>query len=311
MFFGPFILKIFRFYKMKVEKRIHSRGIRVLLGLCLLVSYSFAQTPDVFRFEYMLMPRNSDEAKLSRIKLVANVPIKIGKNDNIIFGGEYNRMAFDLRRKEPYNDVVTRTFHVADLNLAYILQYNQDWRFVGVLTPRLSSTLTNDIGEGDVSLNATVGAIRDMPELEKPTRLVLGLAYNSTVAVRVPLPIIYFEKRFHPNWAYVVGAPKSGMKYFINERHMLQTEFILDGYYVNLQNAVISSDSGVASSISTSVALFTFGYQYSVANNIFFYGYAGHTLFQAGVLRDDDRNNIFTLNDEPSFYFRAGFRIGI
>jgi len=44
------------------------------------------------------MPRNTAEAKLSRIKLVANLPIKVGKNDNIIVGGEYNRIAFDLNR---------------------------------------------------------------------------------------------------------------------------------------------------------------------------------------------------------------------
>jgi len=283
----------------------------IVFGLFLSINSSFAQTPDVFRLEYMLMPRNTAEAKLSRIKLVANLPIKIGKNDNIIVGGEYNRIAYDLNRRTPYDDVITETFHVADLNMAYILQYNQDWRFVGVVTPRLSSTLTNHIGKGDVSVNVTVGALRDRPKLEKPTRLVLGIAYNSTVAVRVPLPLVYYEKRFHPNWAYVVGAPKSGMKYFFNDKHMLQTEFILDGYYVNLQNTVISSDSGVASSISTSVALFTLGYQYAVAKNIFFYGYAGHTLFQAGVLRDDERKDIFTLNDQPSFYFRTGFRIGI
>jgi hypothetical protein len=34
-------------------------------------------------------------------------------------------------------------------------------------------------------------------------------------------------------------------------------------------------------------------------------------LFQAGVLRNDEREDIFTLNDQPSFYFRTGFRIGI
>tara|TARA_R110000823_G_scaffold54515_1_gene133834 strand:- start:587 stop:1474 length:888 start_codon:yes stop_codon:yes gene_type:complete len=294
-----------------LEMGIRIKGRAFLLGFLLSVNFCFAQTPDVFRLEYMLMPRNTAEAKLSRIKLVANMPIKVGKNDNIIVGGEYNRIEYDLNRRTPYDDVITETFHVADLNMAYILQYNQDWRFVGVVTPRLSSTLTNDIGQGDVSVNVTVGALRDRPKIDKPTRLVLGIAYNSTVAVRVPLPLVYFEKRFHPNWAYVVGAPKSGMKYFFNEKHMLQTEFILDGYYVNLQNTVISSDSGVASSISTSVALFTLGYQYAVAKNIFFYGYAGHTLFQAGVLRNEEREDIFTLNDQPSFYFRTGFRIGI
>ena len=283
----------------------------MVLVFMVLWGLGFSQTPDIIRVEYMWMPRNDADAKLSRMKLVVNVPIKVGESDNIILGSEYNRMAFDLIRGTPYNDEIKRDFHVVDLNMAYVFQYNTDWRFVGVVTPRISSTLENPLEKGDMSVNVTVGAILDKPQAEKPSRLVLGVAYNSTVALRVPLPVIYYEKRFHPNWTYVVGAPKSGIKYHFNERHLLQTEFILDGYYVNLQGAVIGSDSGVASSISNSAALATFGYQYSLAKNIFLYGYVGHTLFQDNALRDYDRNNIFTLNDEPSFYFRTGFRIGI
>lgn len=298
---------------MKGKTRFQFRWMRVgaILTIIMSCNYTFAQTPDIVRVEYMLMPRNNADAKLSRIKLVANVPIKVREKDNIILGAEYNRIAFDLIRDEPLNDRVIDNFHVVDLNLAYVYQYNPEWRFVGVLTPRISSTLNNPLEKGDVSLNTTVGAIMDKPDADKPTRLVLGIAYNSTVALRIPLPIVYYEKRFHPNWTYVVGAPKSGMKYHFNEKHMLQTEFILDGYYVNLQSSVISPDSGLASSISTSAALVTFGYQYALAKNMFFYGYVGHTLFQDNVLRDQERNDIFTLNDEPSFYLRTGFRIGI
>ncbi|XHP74653.1 hypothetical protein KCTC52924_02415 [Arenibacter antarcticus] len=298
---------------MKLMMILRIKLMRLAIAIVFIMSFSFvsAQTPDIFRLEYMLMPRNSADAKLSRVKLVVNVPIKVREKDNIIIGAEYNRIAFDLLRGEPFNDEIKDYFHVLDLNMAYVYQYNADWRLVGVLTPRLSSTLNNPLEKGDVSINATVGAILDRPLADKPTRLVLGIAYNSTVALRIPLPIIYYEKRFHPNWSYVVGAPKSGVKYHFNEKHMLQTEFILDGYYVNLQSSVISSDSGLASSISTSAALVTFGYQHTLAKNMFLYGYIGHTLFQDGVLRDQERNDIFTLNDEPSFYFRTGFRIGI
>ena len=92
---------------------------------------------------------------------------------------------------------------------------------------------------------------------------------------------------------------------------MIQIEFILDGYFVNLQNSTILPDAGFASSISSSAALATIGYQYNLSKVMSVYGYMGHTLFQTGVLRDEDRNDIFTINDDPSFYFRAGFRIGL
>ena len=272
---------------------------------------AFAQSPDIFRLEYMLMPKNKAEAELSRYKLVANVPLKVRDTDNIIIGTEYNYLAYDIGDNAPFDNEGIKNLHIIDLNLAYVYKYKDDWRFIGVLTPRLSSTLTNSLENGDVSVNVTVGAFKDKQQIDKPIRLVLGIAYNSTVALRVPLPIIYFEKKFHPKWTYVVGVPKMGLKHHLKENHMIQTEFILDGYFVNLQNNIILPNTGFASSISSSAALITIGYQYNISKNMSFYGYAGHTIFQDGVLRDQDRNDIFTLNDEPSLYFRTGFRIGI
>ena len=40
-----------------------------------------------------------------------------------------------------------------------------------------------------------------------------------------------------------------------------------------------------------------------VHKNMSFYGYAGHTWFQKAVLPNQDRNDIYTLNDELSLYF--------
>ncbi|MBM1106361.1 hypothetical protein JQC67_09455 [Aurantibacter crassamenti] len=275
-------------------------------------AFCIAQTPDVFRAEYMFMPRNDAGAELSRIKLVANVPIKLKDSHNLIIGSEYNRLAYDLQRNDiKLSEEGLNFFHIIDFNLAYVHRYNNEWRLIGVLTPRLASTLTNPLENGDFSFNATIGGFRDRQNIDKPTRLVIGISYNSTVTPRIPLPFLYYEKRFHPKWTYVIGAPKTGMKYHINDKQLIQTEFILDGYFVNLQNSTILPDAGFASSISSSAALATIGYQHNLSKIMSVYSYMGHTLFQAGVLRDKDRNDIFTLNDDPSFYFRAGFRIGL
>lgn len=294
---------------METKKRI----LIVLATFLFAATLGFAQTPDIFRAEYMMMPRNDQGAKLSRIKLVVNVPIALKDSKNtIIIGGEYNRLGYGLRREGVPSEVEgLRHLHVADLNLAYVYRYNEFWRIIGVVTPRLSSTLGQPIGKGDISFNVTAGVLREKKNVDKPSKLVLGIAYNSTVALRVPLPIVYYEKRFHKHWTYVVGAPKTAIKYHINEKHQLQSEFILDGYYVNLQNSIILPGGGAATSISSSAALATFGYQYAIKKSAFLYIYGGHTLFQKGVLRNSDRDDIFTLNDGPSFYMRAGFRIGL
>jgi len=271
-----------------------------------------AQTPDIFRAEYMMMPRNDHDAKLSRLKLVANVPITLKDSNSIIIGGEYNRLSYGLSRDGiPEQIKGLRHLHVVDFNLAYVYKYNEFWRIIGVVTPRLSSTLGDPIEKGDISFNVTGGVLREKKHVDKPSILVLGIAYNSTVALRVPLPIVYYERRFHENWTYVVGVPKTAIKYHFNEKHQLQSEFILDGYYVNLQNSIILPGGGAAASISSSASMGTLGYQYAIRKSAFLYVYGGHTIFQKGVLRNSDRDDIFTLNDGPSFYMRAGFRIGL
>ncbi len=289
----------------------HDKVVVSILLCTFFIARVTAQSPDIFKSEYMLMPKNKADVELARFKLVANVPLKVRQTDNIIIGAEYNYLSQELGENITFDNKRIKRLHVIDLNLAYVYKHNEAWRFIGVATPRLSSTLTNSIENGDVSVNVTMGVFKDQQNLDKPMRLVLGMTYNSTVSLRIPLPFVYYEKRFHPKWTYVIGVPKTGLKHHLNKNHMIQTEFILDGYFVNLQNNIILPDTGTASSISSSAALFTIGYQYNIAKNMSFYGYVGHTLFQDGVLRDKDRNDIFTLNDEPSFYFRTGFRIGI
>lgn len=277
----------------------------------LMAFYGFSQTPDIFRLEYMLLPENNADVQLSRVKLVANLPITLKDSSNIIVGAEYNRIVYDVQRDLGFNNEGFNLLHVVDLNLAYVHKHNSEWRFIGVLTPRLASTLTNPLENGDFSINVTAGAFRDRRNIAKPSRLVIGLAYNSSVSLRIPLPIVYYEKQFHPKWTYVVGVPKTAIRVKLKEKNTLQLEFIVDGYFVNLQNNVLLSGTNLGSSISSSAALVTFGYQYNLNKAMSLYAYAGHTLFQSSVLRDDDRNDVFTLNDEPSFYFRTGFRIGI
>ncbi len=286
---------------------------KIIYGLVFffLTTFCLAQTPDIFRLEYTLLPENDADVQLSRVKLVINYPITLKDSSSIIIGAEYNRIVYDVERDLSFDKEGFSLLHVLDVNLAYVHKHNAEWRFIGILTPRLASTLTNPLENDDFTLNVTVGGFRDRRKIDKPSRLVLGLTYNSSVNLRIPLPIVYYEKQFHPKWTYVVGVPKTAIRFEPKKKSTIQLEFILDGYFVNLQNNVLLSGTDLASSISSAAALVTLGYQYNFTKEMSVYIYGGHTLFQSSVLRDDDRNDIFTLNDEPSLYFRTGFRIGI
>lgn len=283
------------------------------LFLMIFVNFTIlGQTPDVFRAEYMLMPENRAGVETSRIKLLANVPIAVrGKRDFIVLGSEYNRYNFEVPDTLFPNAGDLRKLHVLDINFAYVYKLSEEWRMVGVVTPRWSSNFVKELQEDDFNINYTVGAYQDKKDIEKPFRLVLGISYNSNSPVQVPLPVLYYEKRFHPSWSYILGVPKTGMKYFTPKGHFFQTELFLDGYYVNIQNNILLSNNILSTDVSYTALLLTLGYQYKITKDMSVYLVGGYSLFQNGALRDDDRRDIFTLNDSAGLYFRTGFRIGI
>ena len=264
------------------------------------------------RLEYTNIPGGSSKINIKRYRLLANAPIKVGFDTYFILGGEYNGIDFDNLGVLPFDDDEIRSFHVVDLNLGYIFKWNPSWRFVGIVSPRLASNfVSRGIQGDDFLINLTATLWKEKKNIEKPFRLVLGLAYNSNTGLSFPLPLISYYKRFDPHWSYTLGIPRMNFKHHINEKNTLQTALLLDGYFVNLQNDIVLPDNALASAISLSAVVGAFGYQYNLTKMVSFYGFLGYTINQDGVLRDDKRNNVFLLDDGGNIYFKTGFKLAI
>ncbi|WP_317901763.1 DUF6268 family outer membrane beta-barrel protein [Cerina litoralis] len=257
------------------------------------------------------MPRNSSSAQTARLKLVANFPIRLKKEQIIFLGAEYNGYKYSILRDVPFEEHRLASFQLFDFNMGYSFMWNKDWRFIGVVTPRLMSTFSEGIRNRDFKVNATAALFKERKDLDKPYRLVLGLTYNTNNNLKFPLPLVYYEKRFHPNWSFTVGIPKNDLKYYLTEKHILLSELLLDGYFVNVQGNIALPNNYVATDISSMALVSLVGYQYKFTKLISVYGYVGTTLYQNGDLRDESGNEVYTLNDKQSLYLRTGFKIGI
>jgi len=300
-------------YQIQIVMIKHKYACLGILCLMMFVVEPFySQTPDVLRLEYMLMPENSGEVETSRIKLVLNVPFAVrDKKDYVVLGAEYNRYNFEVPDDLFPDAGDLSKFHVLDVNFAYLYKLSEKWNLIGVVTPRWSSNFVEELQEDDFNMNYTVGAYKNVKDIEKPYMLVLGISYNGTSPIDVPLPFVYYEKRFQPNWSYVLGAPKSGMKYFTKKGHFFQTEVFLDGYYVNIQNDILLSGNNLSTDVSSTALLLTLGYQYKITKDMSVYFIGGRSIYQNSALRNEEREDIFTLNDAAGLYFRTGIRIGI
>ncbi|MFD2101184.1 DUF6268 family outer membrane beta-barrel protein [Flagellimonas iocasae] len=284
-----------------------------MVSLAILYSHiGFGQSTDIFRIDYMNIPENDTGIKTQRYKILFNLPIQLNaKKDYLLTGMEYNRFDMGYSRDFPFDKSELIRFHVVDLNLGFITKWNENWNLVTILTPRMASNFTSGTITDDFFLNATATLWKEQPNADKPFRIVLGLTYNSTTGLPVPLPLINYYRRFHPKWSYTLGIPKTSFNHYISKKHSLEMALFLDGYFMNIQDNIILPDNQVASKISLTALVATVGYQYNLTKNMSLFLMAGRSIEQEGKLRNDDQGDVFLLNNESNLYIRTGFKIGI
>ena len=287
------------------------KHVFLLYVFLLALQGALSQSTDIARVEYTMLPRNDSEIQVARWRLLFNLPMRVGPEKYLITGAEYNQIDFDNSGELPFDGSELKTLHVIDLNLGYITNWNPNWRFIGIVSPRLASNFVNGIEGRDLRLNLTASLWKEAMDAEVPFRLVLGLSFNSTTGLPFPLPLVNYLRRFHPNWAMILGVPKSGLRYYANERNILETALFLDGYFVNIQNDILLDDGGIGSAISLSAVIGAFEYRYVISKRLSFYALAGYAVYQNGLLRDDDRNNVYVLNKAGNIYFRTGLKVSI
>lgn len=284
----------------------------LILGCCLSQSM-FAQLTDLARLEYSFIPKSNSEDQYTRLRALLNYPIETSEDCYLIVGAEYNRIILNLEDEYPFDTSLAETITVIDVNIGYTFKTSEKWRFGIKFNPRIASTLTEKITSDDFFLNGGVFAINDRTKedsLKRPYRLILGLTYNATTGVPFPLPFVSYYRRINENWSFSAGVPKSNLKYFFNESNMLQTFVGLDGYFAHLQRPQ-SLNGKQVENISLSVAIGGLGYEYCFTKHLVAYAYTGYTFRLNNVLRDENRNEVYKLDDVNAFYLRTGIKFKI
>ncbi|WP_245167591.1 DUF6268 family outer membrane beta-barrel protein [Croceivirga sp. JEA036] len=281
--------------------------------VCIFLSLPLiAQSTDVLKIEYLNIPKNLESGIVTeRLKVGVNIPLKVNNDSYFVVGGEYNQFGINFDKVLPFSTADLSKLYITDLNLGYITKWNDNWRLVSIATPRLASNLTEGTSTEDFFFNATVAFWKENNKADQPYRIVLGLSYNSTTGLPIPLPLVSYYKRYHPNWSYTLGIPKTNFKYHSNKNHVWEMALLLDGYFINIQNDIALDNGQVGSKISLSAAIATLGYQYKLNKNMAFYAYVGHSVYQESILRDNSRNDVFLLNSKQNLFLRGGFKIGI
>ncbi|UZO81094.1 DUF6268 family outer membrane beta-barrel protein [Aquimarina sp. ERC-38] len=256
------------------------------------------------------------ENSFQRIRGLLNFPIKLDdKGSYLVAGFEYRGVDFDYEDETSFSTDNINRFSSFNVTLGYTFKMKRDWRFAvrsGILIA--SNFEERKIIKEDVLFSGSVFFLKDRTKQVGATawRLIFGLRYATTAGIPIPLPFLNYYKKFHPQWSYAIGIPKTNLVYTINKKNVLQAFATLDGFYGNIQgNQLIPETQEVANSISMTIAWGGVGYQYNFTKHLIFYTYVGHTFVNDIRLRDEDQQDVLTVNEVNTFNFRTGIRFKI
>ncbi len=278
-----------------------------------------AQTTDLARMEYTYIPQAKSDNSVSRFRTFFNFPIEMGwEGSYLVPGIEYRNLDLDFEDPVPFSTENLEKFQMFRISLAYTFKLKKDWRFGAKTGFEIASNFEKrDVQGGDLRFTGAAYLIKDRTgdQYEKPQRLIIGLQYSTNAGRPFPIPIINYYKKFHPKWSFSIGSPKTNLKYNLNTKNTFQGFLTLDGFFSNIQNDLLvnypDNSTAVGDNISMTLVLGGIGYEYYFTKHLLLYAYGGHTFFNEIRIRDTDRNSLYKINEENTFYLRGGIKFKI
>lgn len=289
-----------------------------LCATCIGLTDLEAQTTDLARIEFTYFPQSESDNSFRRFRSFINFPIPLWEDNYLVPGVEYRNINMKLRDDFPFLTGNKERFESYKVSLGYIGKLNNNWRYAGKLSISAASDFADGLINDDIIYGLDVFFIKDKTGDDaegnppsKPWRLIFGLSYDTTAGRPFPLPVFNYFRRFHPDWSYTVGVPKSNLKYYVNDKNIIQGFVTLDGFFANVQENFDVGNGDIAENISMTTLLSGVGYEYYLTDHLLLYLYAGYTIINDIRFRDGDQNDVVTLNDANSFYGRTGIKFKI
>lgn len=299
--------------KMKIEPKYL---LIFILITVFAISKCNAQLSDLARLDFTIIPESASSVEYAKTRALINAPIKLKKKEEYLFLGlDYNNVQVNINKAFiPFNRNVINNFQSLDFTIGYTRPLKNNWRLGIRAKPGFSTNLTaNRLSFEDLVISADLVFIREREfEGSKKDRLILGVTYSQNRGFSFPLPFISYYKKFHENWSYNIGIPKTNIQYHLSKKNRFKLTTELDGFTANIQDGiVIEGQNQRARIFNISIVLGSFQYEYHIGEHIQFFAQTAYAFINNSRLRTNNRDNLFTIDTEPSLYLKTGVRLKI
>lgn len=289
--------------------------INLLIILLLGTGNCWSQLSDLAKIDYTRLPKGNSDVGYDRIRGLFNYPIKVKDNSYFLLGLDYSKieLSFDNRITNFDIDAI-EDFQLLDINIGYTFKMNKKWLFGARFSPGYSSNLVKKLSFEDVVFSGDIVFIKDKRKdstSTKPYQLILGISYSENRGIPFPIPFISYYRKFHPNWSYNFGVPKSNLQYHLSEKSRFKLIAELDGFTANIQDGLLVNGNEIADKANMSIIIAGLRYEYKFTKNLELYFNAANIISSSAKLKDKKNNTVTSVNKNNVYYLRTGIRFKI
>lgn len=300
---------------MTKQNWISLKKIFSLLVLFHISTSSYAQLSDLAKLDYTKLPKGTSDVGYDRLRGLFNFPIKVKDGSFFLIGLDYSKIELSFDNNIDAFDIdAIEDFQLLDLNIGYTFKMNENWRFGARFTPGFSSNLVKELSFEDAVFSGDIVFINDKiddTDVKKPYRLILGISYSGNRGIPFPIPFISYYRKFHPNWSYKFGIPKSNLQYHLSKRSRIKLIAELDGFTSNIQGGLLVNGNKLADKANMAIIIGGLRYEYKFTNHIELYFNIAHILSSSAKLKDRKNNTVISVNKSNTYYLRSGIRFKI
>lgn len=292
-----------------------SKKISALLALFLVTAMGVAQLSDLAKIDYTKLPKGNSNVGYDRLRGLFNYPIKVGDGSFFLVGLDYSKIELSFDSSiESFDIDAIEDFQLLDLNIGYTFKMNENWRFGARFTPGFSSNLVKELSFEDMVFAGDLVFIKDKkndPNVKRPYQLIFGVSYSQNRGIPFPLPFISYYRKFHPDWSYKLGVPKSNLQYHLSKKSRFKLIAELDGFTSNIQGGLLVNGNEMADKANMSIIIGGLRYEYKFTEHLELYFNLANIMSSRANLKDKKSRTIISVNKNNTFYFRTGIRLKI
>jgi len=292
-----------------------SNKISILLFIFLFPTMCSAQLSDLAKIDYTKLPKGTSNVGYDRLRGLFNYPIKLKEGDFFLIGLDYSKIDLTFDNSiEAFDIAAIEDFQLLNINIGYTFKMSENWRFGVRFTPGFSTNLVHKLSLEDVVFGGDIVFIKDRKNdknVKKPYQLILGVSYSENRGIPFPIPFISYYRKFHPNWSYKLGVPKSNLQYHLTKRSRFKLIAELDGFTSNIQGGLLVNGNELSDKANMSIIIAGLRYEYKFTEHLELYFNFANIISSRANLKDKKNKTIISVNKNNTFYFKTGIRFKI